>query len=312
MTRGGHESGTSGLVIRDMAAADIDSSARVLFDAFNLRNEELGLLAEWPSLEFTRALVSRFFDHPGYLAFVAADEDDRVLGPCFLEIHDFVGAPGPMAIASEAQGRGVGRRLLQHTWDVSRDIGKQAFHFVQVAANARTYGLYARMGFVPREQLTALVGFVDPSVPDLPGYAVRPMTEADVDACDQLFVAAHGYSRRNDILSSTHQDAPSQPYVTEKAHGRIVAYTTGLFLLGHAVGENEEALRQLYVGASRAMRAAGNMPPPLVHLPARLYPETLLWALDTARVDVLRLETMMTDGVYTLPRQGRYWPGMAY
>ncbi len=298
--------------IRQARLDDLEPIAQILFDSFNDFNASVSLPPEWPSVDFARAAVRGFIESPDYYAIVALDEDGRVVGSNFLDERDFVAAPGPISVARGSRGHGFA--LMAAIFARAEEIGKTYVRGVQHASNVRSYQLWMSLGFTPREQLCALTGFVNSDLRVRGAVEIRAMRAEDVEACDAMFQRAHGFSRRNDIRAAVATPGPAAPYVAVSARdGRIVGYTTGFWLLGHVMCESEEVLRDLWIGASHAMRAEeGRVPPPLVHLPARLYPDTLRWALHEASLRVLRLETLITMGPYEDLRSGVYCPGMAY
>ncbi|WP_079408583.1 GNAT family N-acetyltransferase [Streptomyces sp. 3211] len=299
--------------VRESDPADVEEMSRVFFHSFNSFNDSVGLPPEWPSLEFCQHAVQGFLDHPGYMAFTALDRlSGRILGSNFLEYHDSVAAPGPISVAEEFQGVGVGRMLWQASLDAAQEIGKESVQAVQLASNVKSFGLYARMGFIPREQLIALTGFPS-QYPELEyeRFLVRPMEMGDIHACGTIFERINGYSRAHDIALAASGKSPwADPYVVENADKSIVGYTTGLSLLGHMCCNSEDAMQALFLHASKLMQERQKNPP-LIHLPGRLYPESLLQFL-TVGVKVLRLETLISRGVYNYAQNGCYCPGMAY
>ncbi|MFE9500613.1 GNAT family N-acetyltransferase [Streptomyces collinus] len=298
-------------IVREASGRDVPEMGRIFFESFNDFNRSVGLSPEWPSMEFACNAVQGFVDHPGYKAFVAVNAEGRVVGSNFLECHDFVAAPGPISVDSGRQNRGVGRLLMQAVIDCAQEMGKTSIQGVQLASNTKSYALYADMGFIPREQLVALVGFPSGIHNEFSKFEARPMMEQDAPHCIDLFHAQNGYSRARDISLAAQRISPwADPFVVEDGSGEIVGYTTGLSLLGHMSCTSEESMRALYVKAS-AQISDINGNPPLIHIPARLYPETVQWAIQRG-VKVLRLETLISIGEFNYPKSGVYCPGMAY
>lgn len=298
---------------RKATARDAKEMARIFYDSFTEFNLSVGLPPEWPSQEFCLRTIKSFIAHPGYRSFVAVDTSGKILGSNFLEVHDFVAAPGPISVEGSSQNSGAGRLLMDTVLDCARELGKQSIQGVQLAQNIKSYGLYASMGFVPREQLVALQGFpLQSPKPSFP-FSVRAMQECDAAACDDLFMKVNGYSRLADItLAAKHQSPWADPYVIHcKGSGVIAGYTTGLSLLGHMCCATEEATRILYLHAAQEMHEQRNGKVPLIHLPGRLYPDLLQWVLSTG-VKILRLETLISIGYYNSPSGGIYCPSMAY
>lgn len=299
--------------VRKATAQDAKEMSRIFYDSFNGFNLSVGLPPEWSSREFCLRTVQSFISHPGYHSFVAVDSLGRILGSNFLEIQDFVAAPGPISVESSAQNSGAGRALMDAVLDRAGELGKQSIQGVQLAHNTKSYGLYASMGFIPREQLVALQGFPLQAPKPSFNFEVRAMRESDATACDNLFIDVNGYSRLADITLAARRQSPwADPYVIHhKGSGVIVGYTTGLSLLGHMCCTTGEAVRILYLHVAQKMHEQDKGEVPLIHLPGRLYPDLLRWTLSTG-LKILRLETLISIGCYNSPSGGIYFPSMAY
>lgn len=296
--------------IRPMTPADIPQAGQIMFRSFNDQNERLGLPPEWPSVEFTTALIGMLNANPNFLSVVAVDQQsNQVVGSNFLEKGDVVTAPGPISVASNGQNVGVGRALMDYVIAHSKKQNQHNIRLVQVANNLKSFSLYASQGFQFGELLTMVAGKVDSDLIDdytEAGYSLVPLAEHQVTVCNQMHIKANSFSRAVDIAGALHPMSPHQPFALLKA-GELVAYTTGLFLLGHSVAKTEEDFKALYCLASQQTEN------PLVHLPSRVYPELLSWALTKAKLRVVRQEILMYMGQYTTPHHDLiYLPGMAY
>lgn len=292
------------LTVREATKADVAAAAQIFHDSFNSFNASVGLPPEWPNVEFCQQAVGGFVQHPGYYAIVA-EEDHVVVGSNFLEMHDDATAPGPISVSNQAQNSGIGRILMQDVITLSERMGKKSIRLVQVANNAKSFGLYATLGFETKELLTAIVGIS--SEREDYGFTIRPMQNDDVEPCASLYEATNHISRKNDIAFSLHPASPFSPVVAVDAQGTIAAYSTGFFLLGHTVATSEAALKALINSVSGQQAPQ----PLLMHLPTRLYPQIAMWALDHG-LKVLRQEILMVKGKYHDPSLHIYLPGMAY
>ncbi|WP_419992424.1 N-acetyltransferase family protein [Streptomyces boninensis] len=91
----------------------------------------------------------------GTAVFVAADESGVLGVVSVCEQKHFTGATdayvGELAVAREAEGRGIGRRLMvaAEEWADSRGLGR--IRLITGAANAPARGFYAALGFVEEE-----------------------------------------------------------------------------------------------------------------------------------------------------------------
>jgi hypothetical protein len=79
----------------------------------------------------------------------------------------------------------------------------------------------------------------------IPGYSVRPATEDDLEACNQLSRRVHGHDRGSELL-----DAIKEGTATVIEHDdRISGYATLIAFFGHAVAETNEDLKALIAAA---------------------------------------------------------------
>jgi hypothetical protein len=167
---------------------------------------------------------------------------------------------------------------------------------VQAAYHARTLALYAKLGFIVREPLATLQG--PPLAVQIPGYAVRPATDGDLDVCNQVCRSVHGHDRSGELL-----DAIQQGSATVVEHGgRITGYATPVAFFGHAVGETNEDLKAL-------IGAAPTLPDPGFLLPIR-NGELFRWCLEHG-LRVIQTNTLMSFGLYNAPA-GAFLPSILY
>ena len=299
--------------VREATVKDIDRCADICFESFKTLNATIGLPPEHPNLEFTRKSFRAIIKDPGYYVVVAVDENGKPVGINVLEKRDHVAAVGPIVVDTTFHKRGIGRELMLAIIEHSKTIGKDSVR--AVSSNIKSYALVASEGFEPVEQLTVLTGFADPKSTEIKSdIKVRKMEKKDLEECDKLFKTTHGFSRYNDILSALNPASPHIPFVAvSSVEKRIIGYTTGFFLFGHVVCETENIFKALFVGASKILKTeVSTIEPPQIRLPARLYPKLLLWALDKAKLKILRVETMIVLGKYQSPKKNIYCPSIAY
>ena len=83
----------------------------------------------------------------------------------------------------------------------------------------------------------------------IPGFAVRPATEDDLDSCNQLSYRVHGHDRGGELL-----DAIKEGTANVVEHdGHISGYATLIAFFGHAVGETNEDLKALIGSATEIL-----------------------------------------------------------
>jgi hypothetical protein len=167
---------------------------------------------------------------------------------------------------------------------------------VQAAYHNRSLSLYTKLGFDAREPLSNLQG---PAInQQIPGYAVRPATEDDLDASNEVSLKVHGYHRGPELLEAIRQGTAN---VVEHG-GRITGYTTTVGFFGHTVGESNEDLKAL-------IGAAPELPGPGFLLPTR-NGEVLRWCLERG-LRIVQPMTLMSVGLYNEPA-GAFMPSVLY
>ncbi|MDM4719460.1 thioester reductase domain-containing protein [Micromonospora sp. WMMA1363] len=304
-----------GLRVREATTDDLPQLTRICYDAFNAMNMSLGLPPEWSSEQAVSEMLQGRLASPSCLCHVAVDQSGSVVGSNFLVLGESVGALGPLSVATGAQGGGAGRMLMESLIAAGHRLGTPSMRGVQVTNNLRGYRLYSSLGFVPREQLSVMVGYAPPTPGTMSGFEVRPMAEADVAACQELYRTVNGHPRDSEIhMAAKHAFSWSAPYiVVDRATGEVAGYTTGLSDFGHLTAVSEAAARALYAGAGELMRRTDpHGPAPRLRIPGRLFPDLLGWAARTRGLALLRLETLISLGAYSTPTAGVYCPGLSY
>ncbi|MET7619103.1 hypothetical protein [Streptomyces sp. NPDC005408] len=132
----------------------------------------------------------------------------------------------------------------------------------------------------------------------MPGYEVRPATDADLAGCNEVCRSVHGVDRDGEVTDALKRGTA---LVTEH-DGRLTGYATDLSFFAHAVGETTEDIRALIAAA----------PPfggPGILVPAR-NSALLQWCLRSG-LKVSQLMSLMTIGLYN-ERAGAYLPSILY
>ncbi|WP_437852847.1 GNAT family N-acetyltransferase [Sorangium sp. So ce363] len=283
------------VTLRPGNAEDAPRCGAICYDAFKTIAEQHGFPPDLPSPEAATALLAGLLAHPCFYA-VVAELDGRVVGSNFLDERSTVAGIGPITVDPAIQNRAVGRQLMQHVLDRVTQQRYPGVRLVQAAYHSRSLSLYARLGFVAREPLSIMQGA--PLAVQVPGYSVRPATERDLDACNQVCVQVHGHDRRGELL-----DAIKQGTATIVEHGgRITGYATPVAFFGHAVGETNDALKAL-IGAASAFPGPGFL------LPTR-NGELFRWCLNHG-LRVVQPMTLMSVGLYNEPA-GAFLPSILY
>jgi predicted N-acetyltransferase YhbS len=283
------------VTLRPGNAEDAQRCGTICYEAFKMIAEQHHFPSDFSSPEVATELLAGLFAHPGFYA-VVAELDGRVVGSNFLDERSTVAGIGPITVDPAVQNRAVGRQLMQHVLDRVRQRHFPGVRLVQAAYHNRSLSLYAKLGFVAREPLSTMQGA--PLATQIPGYTVRPATERDLDACNQVCVKVHGHDRRGELL-----DAIKQGTATLVEHGgRITGYATPVAFFGHAVGETNEELKAL-IGAAPAFPGPGFL------LPTR-NAELFRWCLDHG-LRVVQPVTLMSVGLYNEPA-GAFLPSVLY
>jgi GNAT superfamily N-acetyltransferase len=283
--------------VRAATPSDAEVCGRVIFKAFEDIARRHGFSPDFPAEEAGTGLAEVFIAHPKIFG-VVAEEDGRVIGSNFLMEGDEIRGVGPITVDPGAQGRGVGRRLMEAVIERGRDAA--GIRLLQDTFNMRSMALYASLGFEVREPVLVMSGKPAGKLPE--GFTVRPLTEQDLDACNALSAGIYGFSRASELADAMQVLAP----VVVVRDGRVTGYLTAptFWIANHGVAEGEEDMNALILGA-----AAVQTDPLSFLLPIRQ--ATLFrWCLDQGLKPVKPM-TLMSMGKYQEP-SGSYIPSVFY
>jgi predicted N-acetyltransferase YhbS len=283
------------VTLRPARLEDANRCGTICYEAFKAIAEQHNFPPDFPSSDVTIGLLSELLSRPGFYG-VVAELDGRVVGSNFMDERSTIAGIGPITVDPAAQNRTVGRQLMQHVLERVATRRLPGVRLVQAAYHNRSLSLYATLGFEIREPLATMQG--PPLAVQIPGYVVRPATERDLDACNQVCLSVHGHDRSGEL-----RDAIMQGTAVVVEHGgRITAYTTSIAFWGHAVGESNEGLKAL-IGAAPAFPGPGFL------LPTR-NGELFRWCLAHG-LRVVHLMTLMSIGLYNEPA-GAFLPSILY
>ncbi|WP_144118416.1 GNAT family N-acetyltransferase [Catellatospora sichuanensis] len=283
------------LLLRPGTQADAAECGKICFAAFDRIAREHGFPGDIPSPEAATDLMKDLLNHPGFYG-VVAERDGRIVGSNFLDERSSIVGVGPVTVDPERQNHGVGRRLMEDV--VHRAAQRQApgIRLLQSSYHCRSFALYAGMGFEFRDTLACLQG--PPVGVTIAGHAVRPATDADLAACNDLCRRVHGADRGGEVV-----DALKQGTARVVEHdGRLTGYATGLAFFDHAVAETTDSVKAL-IGAAEAFGGPG------ILVPAS-NSALLQWCLHNG-LKVTQLMTLMSIGLYNEPA-GAYLPSILY
>lgn len=276
---------------------DAEACGHVVFEAFRWIGERHGFPSDHASERDAARFVKTFIGRPGIFGVVAVN-GSQVMGCNFLEERDPIRSVGPLAVVPSAQGRGLGRRLMNAV--LERAQGAAGVRLVQDAFNVASMSLYASLGFAVTEPLVLMTGRVRSGA--LPGVEVRHLRNEDLDACTALCTKVHACGRGRELREALEEFSP---FVATRG-GRVVAYASApdLWLMNHGVAETEEDLEALLLGIG-----AGLDRPLFLLVPARRT-HLLSWCLREG-LRMVKPLTLMTLGEYREPR-GAYFPSISY
>jgi Acetyltransferase (GNAT) domain len=227
---------------------------------------------------------------------VVAELDGRVVGSNFLDERNAISGVGPISVDPAVQNQTIGRQLMLAVMERSARLGVAGIRLVQAAYHNRSLCLYTKLGFDTRETLSKMFG--PPLKLKLPGYEVRPATERELEACNQLCRRVHGHDRNGEL-----RDAIKQGSAKVVEHlGRVTGYATDIAFFAYAVGETNEDLKAL-IGAAPEVGGGGFL------LPTR-NAELFRWCLENG-LRLVHQMTLMTIGLYNEPA-GAYLPSVLY
>ena len=281
--------------LRPGTPADAEACGRICYDAFAAIAAAHGVPCDFPSPEAATAVISSLLAHPGFWG-VVAEADGEVVGSNFVEERAVIAGVGPITVAPAAQNAAIGQQLMAAVMERAADRRASGVRLVQTAYHTRSLALYAKLGFEVREPLACMQG--PPVGGAIEGYAVRPATAADFEACNRICRAVHGHDRPGEVSDALAQGAA----LVVEHDGAITGYSTGVSFFAHSVGQTLEDLKAL-IGAATGFGSPG------VLVPIRTGP-LFRYCLEHG-LRVVQVMTLMTTGLYNEPT-GAYLPSIMY
>jgi ribosomal protein S18 acetylase RimI-like enzyme len=227
------------ITIRAIRPQDVEPCGRAAYAAHTSVAAAHNVPCEHPSVEFSIGLIGNKAKDPNAIGLVAERGGD-IQGSVFLNV--FPGTPaaaiGPLTVDPAGKG-GAGRLLMQAALDEARKRGIDQVRLIQSPSHLRSLALYSKLAFDVREPLVLVTG--KPTGKRVSGYEVRPATVADIETCDRLCEAVHGFSRGFELRGAIEQKTAS---VVQRS-GSISGYSTGLGFRGHAVANTTDDLKAL-------------------------------------------------------------------
>jgi len=283
------------VTLRPGNAADAQRCGEICYYAFKAIAEQHNFPPDFPSPKVATGLLAGLLAHPGFYS-VVAEIEGKIVGSNFLDERSTVAGLGPITVDPCVQNRAIGRQLMEVALDRVKERRFPGVRLLQSAYHNRSLSLYARLGFVAREPLSTMQG--SPLTVQIPSYRVRPATEPDLDACNQICVKVHGHDRGGELLDAIKRETAT---VVERT-GCITGYASSVAFFGHAVGESNEALKAL-IGAAPAFGGPGFL------VPTR-NAELFRWCLENG-LRIVQPMTLMSRGLYNEP-MGAFLPSVLY
>ncbi len=263
----------------------------LVYEAFKDIAERHNFEPGFPNPQLAQVVVRLLAQTEGYESYLLT-EAGRPVACNFGDERDEVIGVGPVAVAVDRQGRGLGRRVMEALLERSERNGFRSVRLVQVAYNMQSFSLYHNLGFDVTDLLANIRG--RPGEGERPQDQVREYTPVDLEACDALHRDVLGIDRRQDIEFMANLAAP---LVVER-DGEIAGYLTRFpgteTFVTHGVARDELALRDLIIGMGRAAPADLHLLLPTSHA------ETLRWAMGQG-FQLLELDSYMVHGEYQPP-----------
>jgi GNAT superfamily N-acetyltransferase len=141
------------IILRPLKDSDIAEHADLLYRSFNTWYCQHG----WGKDYFgcSPQETSIFYDiyndlTPGHSIAAFDKVSDQMMGSCFYHPREHHVSLGIMSVHPDYVERGVGRYLVNHILDYTKDNNYKSCRLVSSAMNMNSFSLYNRAGFIPR------------------------------------------------------------------------------------------------------------------------------------------------------------------
>ncbi len=277
--------------LTDVLPEQSEAVGTLVYEAFKDIAERHNFEPAFPSPDLAQLIVRLLAQTEGYQSYQLID-GERPVACNFGDERDEVVGVGPVAVAVDRQGQGLGRRVMEALIERAERNGFRSIRLVQVAYNRQSFSLYHNLGFNATDLLANIRG--RPSAGEKTRDTVREYTPADLEACNALHKDVHGLDRTHDIELMA---GFAPPLVIER-NGEIAGYLTRCpgteTFITHGVTRDEQALRDLIIGMARSSPAEVHILLPAAHS------ETLRWAMGQG-FQLLELDSYMVRGEYRVP-----------
>ena len=210
---------------RELKQADIPAAAQVLASSFNQSFAQHGLPKPFEKTSKAQALLELYYALETTDCFVT-ECGGQIVGSGFLHHTRTSAGIGPISVAPEMQGAGVGSSVMESILRAGSRC--PSLRLTQDAFNADSFSFYARLGFVAKRVVASLERTPSQRIAQfgarLDGLEIRPMKAEDLDSVARIDRETTGIDRPDDLefLSKLH----GQTVATR--NGRVIGFLCAL------------------------------------------------------------------------------------
>lgn len=144
---------TDSIILRPLKDTDVAEHADLLYSSFNSWYWKHGWGKDYFGCKPQDTSI--FYDiyndlTPGHSVAAFDQATNRMLGSCFYHPREHHVSLGIMSVHPNYGGRGIGRQLVNHILDYTKDNNFKSCRLVSSAINMDSFSLYNRAGFIPR------------------------------------------------------------------------------------------------------------------------------------------------------------------
>ena len=244
---------TKKILLRPLKDVDVAEHADLLYSSFNSWYWKHG----WGKDYFgcSPQETSIFYDiyndlSPGCSIAAFDNETGRMMGSCFYHPREHHVSLGIMSVHPNYGGRGIGRQLVNHIIDYTKEHDFKSCRLVSSAINMDSFSLYNRAGFIPRVTYHDMVinvpesGLGDVIVKGEEN--IREASLADIEKMGELEMEISGIKREVDYRYAIENPREAlHALVYENSQNGIDGFMISvkhpaLNMLGPCVARNEE------------------------------------------------------------------------
>ena len=284
--RGAHSSRKPSIELVPAEPQHASELGSICFEAFKEIHDRGCGTRDFPTVEIAQQVLGMLVQRDDFYS-VSALDNGRLVGSNFLSLMDPVAGVGPITVDPSYHSHGVGRILMQDVIDYARRNNIEQVRLMQDAFNVASLSLYASLGFDVKEP----VAFIQAAPLAEADNSVRPITEPDLPAIEELSERIYKNSRRNEVAAAATYGFAA---LLRERQGRITGYLLpGIF--GHGVAETEEDALTLIGEAVR------RLPPEIARFLCPLTESSFYRKALQGGCRVIKVMNYMTMGPYEPP-----------